>query len=193
MKRIASMTPSEKEKHWTEIIEEARRYPAGVAAYCRDKGVNKNTYYVWFNRLRAKHPEWGVDLVHNPAHKLNRAKAKHAGRSTQVEPKATRRKFTAKQKTRILQETDAAAPGAVAAILRREGIYSSTLQKWRVQREEGSLAEKKRGRKRDSDAARVKELEQEVAKLKWKLKHKDALLDLQKKIAQILETTDNEK
>ena len=52
--------------------------------------------------------------------------------STEVLSKATRRRFTAKYKARILREADASTePGEISALLRREGLYSSHLTNWR--------------------------------------------------------------
>src|SRR6202050_3132330 len=51
-----------------------------------------------------------------------------------------RRTFTAQTKLRVLAETDGAADvGGIGAILRREGLYSSTLTDWRRQRDSGAL------------------------------------------------------
>src|SRR5258708_6619844 len=49
-----------------------------------------------------------------------------------------RRTFTAAYKTRILDEYDAAPAGEKGAILRREGLYDSSVQRWRKQRGEGA-------------------------------------------------------
>ena len=69
----------------------------------------------------------------------------------QVAAKARRRTYTAEYKRRILKEADACtASGAIGALLRREGLYSSHLVEWRRARERGelaALAPKKRGRK----------------------------------------------
>ena len=55
----------------------------------------------------------------------------------EVLAKARRRQFTAEYKKRILAEVDSAAePGAIGAMLRREGLYSSNLTQWRMQREQ---------------------------------------------------------
>jgi len=59
----------------------------------------------------------------------------------QVVAKARRRVFTAEYKRRILTAADACAtPGAVGALLRREGLYSSHLVVWRRARTRGELA-----------------------------------------------------
>ncbi len=67
----------------------------------------------------------------------------------EVVAKATRRRFTAEYKRRILREAEACtAPGAIGVLLRREGLYSSNLTTWRAQRERGELVgltPKKRG------------------------------------------------
>ena len=66
----------------------------------------------------------------------------HAGNmpDPEVPERAKRRSFSAKEKLRILHETDKAPAGQIAAILRREGIYSSQLATWRQQRKDGSIA-----------------------------------------------------
>ena len=108
--------------------------------------------------------------------------------STEVLSKATRRRFTAKYKLRILREVDACTePGEISALLRREGLYSSHLTTWRKAGERGelaALAPKKRGRKakrRDARDAQIAELERENAKLRARLERAEVLLDLQKK------------
>ena len=74
----------------------------------------------------------------------------HAGNmpDPEVPERAKRRSFSAKEKLRILSEVDKAPAGQIAAILRREGIYSSQLATWRKQRKDGSIAglSAKRGR-----------------------------------------------
>ena len=58
----------------------------------------------------------------------------------EVVPKAERRKFTAEYKQRILAEADACTQrGEIGALLRREGLYRSHLDKWREQRRAGAL------------------------------------------------------
>ena len=59
----------------------------------------------------------------------------------EVVDEAKRRAFTAEYKQRVLAEADAAAtqPGAIGALLRREGLYSSHLVTWRRERQAGML------------------------------------------------------
>ena len=69
----------------------------------------------------------------------------------EVPDKARRRRFTAEYKREILRRADACKEtGALGALLRAEGLYSSHLATWRRQRGEAELAgltPKKRGRK----------------------------------------------
>src|SRR5665213_2464558 len=66
--------------------------------------------------------------------------AASASASPELSPRPRRRTFSARDKLRILAETDRAAEtGGVGAVLRREGVYSSTLCDWRRQRDGGSF------------------------------------------------------
>ena len=71
--------------------------------------------------------------------------------STEVSEKATRRRFTAQYKRRIIKEADACIrQGQLGALLRREGLYYSNLDTWRRQAKQGTLdalSSKKRGPK----------------------------------------------
>jgi hypothetical protein len=78
--------------------------------------------------------------------------------------------------------------GQLGALLRREGLYSSSLTLWRRQVAQG-LIPKKRGpvaRKTDPLVRRNAELERENAKLTHKLKQAELIIDVQKKVAELL-------
>jgi transposase-like protein len=68
----------------------------------------------------------------------------------EVKEKAHRRQYSAASKLRILEELDRCSkPGEVGALLRREGLYSSNIIKWRRQPQAGQLkvlSPNKRGR-----------------------------------------------
>ena len=110
----------------------------------------------------------------------------------EVLPKPKRRTFTAQYKARILAEVDACEPGEVGALLRREGLYSSHLSKWRAQRERGAAAglkPKKRGRKRNENQALLDEnklLRQKLKRLEDELRKAQVVIDIQKKVAMLL-------
>ena len=117
----------------------------------------------------------------------------------EVPAKARRRKFTAAYKLDILAQADACTkPGEIGALLRREGLYSSLLSKWREQRAAGALAAlspKKRGRKPrrvDPQAKRVAQLERENARLREKLEKAETIIAVQKKLSQLLESAEDE-
>ena len=75
---------------------------------------------------------------------------------TEVGARPRRRRFSAAYKQSIFEEADRCSdPGAIGALLRREGLYSSNLTTWRRQRQRGELAETKRGRKPASDEAKA--------------------------------------
>src|SRR5439155_18452487 len=78
----------------------------------------------------------------------------------EVVAKAKRRQFTGEYKRKIVREADGCkTPGAIGALLRREGLYSSHLTTWRAARERGELAgaPKKRGCRELPDAVRARD------------------------------------
>jgi transposase len=111
----------------------------------------------------------------------------------EVVPMAERRRFTAEEKLRILEEADACTePGEIGALLRREGIYSSYLSKWRRARDRGqltALGEQQRGRKPAASAALAREvtrLRRENERLQARLDQAEAIIEVQKKLSQLL-------
>jgi transposase len=108
----------------------------------------------------------------------------------EVLEKATRRKFTAEYKLKVLREADACRkPGEVGALLRREGLYTSHLCQWRKERGQGKLFEKKRGpapKEINPLASRLAAIEKENARLKARAERAEALVELQKKVSEIL-------
>ena len=110
----------------------------------------------------------------------------------EVPAKGKRRQFANEYKRRILAEADRCGPGEIAALLRREGLYSSHLASWRGSRDRGELGSatpKKRGPKAkavDPSAKRVADLEREVVKLKARAERAEFLVEMQKKMASLL-------
>ena len=105
--------------------------------------------------------------------------------------KAQRRRFTAAFKLEVLQEADRCTePGSIGALLRRHGLYSSLLTAWRRERDQGALLQlaRKRGRKstRHPLDERVAQLEKENRRLQRRLHQAEAIIDVQKKVAEIL-------
>jgi transposase len=105
---------------------------------------------------------------------------------------ARRRSFTGEYKQRILAELDSAAqPGAVGALLRREGLYSSHLSTWRRERQAGilkGLTPLKRGpkSKRNPQEEKMKKLRRENQRLSEELRKAAIVIDVQKKVGALL-------
>jgi transposase-like protein len=103
-----------------------------------------------------------------------------------------RRRFSAAYKRSILEEADRCTEaGDIGALLRREGLYCSNLTTWRRQRQHGELEGAKRGRKPVSDQAKqVKQLQRENQRLKRKLEQAELVIEVQKKLSQLLGLTE---
>lgn len=113
--------------------------------------------------------------------------------SPELPDRPCRRTFTAKDKLRILADVDrAAATGGIGAVLRREGVYSSTLSDWRRQRDAGAfkaLVPGKRGPKTTEPNpfdAEIALLRKNNARLAQRLTRAEAIIDIQKKVAALL-------
>jgi transposase-like protein len=117
-------------------------------------------------------------------------KSEEEGTQTEVVVKAKRRQHAAEYKLRILREVDQCkGKGEVGALLRREGLYSSLVSKWREQRERGGLtglSEHRRGPKVDANAVELARLQRENQRLQAKLERAELIIDVQKKVARLL-------
>ena len=125
-----------------------------------------------------------------------RSPAASGARLESVSGRRHRRVFTAPEKLRILQAADAALAsgerGALEALLRKRGIYSSLLSSWRAQLEAhgaAGLAARRPGRKSNlTDAERqMAALTKRNEVLERKLHIANALIELQKKACAILD------
>jgi transposase-like protein len=114
--------------------------------------------------------------------------------SPELSDRPRRRVFTAKDKLRILDALDrvAGVSGATGAILRREGVYSSSITEWRRQRAAGAygaLSPAPRGPKPVETnllTADNAELMRENKRLKQRLERAEAVIEIQKKVAVLL-------
>lgn len=108
----------------------------------------------------------------------------------EVPERATRRVFSAQYKLRILAEYERRDRNGRSALLRREGLYTSSISEWRRQREEGALHALggTRGRpptdQRDRDLARLR---QDNARLQLDLAKARRVIDVQRKLSALLE------
>lgn len=110
----------------------------------------------------------------------------------EVMAKPARRRYTAEYKLRVLREAEACkGRGEIGALLRREGLYSSNLTQWRKQCERGELEglSRRRGplpKGKNFLADKVKVLERENARLKARAERAEGLVEIQKKVSEIL-------
>jgi transposase-like protein len=108
----------------------------------------------------------------------------------EVLAKPQRRRFPTEYKLRVLRQYEATPKGERGAFLRREGLYSSHIDTWRklaASGEQESLAPKKRGRKAKPPVdPEMKRLRREVARLQVKLQRAEKVIEVQKKISEIL-------
>jgi len=114
-----------------------------------------------------------------------------------VTGRKTRRRYSRDYKRRILDEADRCTkPGELGALLRREGLYASTLRDFRFQRERGQLdpvsvahqaafkAQLKDERAKERQ--RLTALERENQQLKRQLRQAEIVIEVQKKLSELL-------
>ena len=116
-----------------------------------------------------------------------------SGTDSEVVPRARRRHLSNAEKRRILAAADRCTqPGELGALMRREGVYSSSLSTWRRQREAAdlaALAPQKRGPKPDvnrAEALHIAQLTRERDSFKSQLDKALLVIEVQKKLAALL-------
>ena len=133
-------------------------------------------------------------VLPSPAAERSEAKRSAAAGEGKIMPdpevvvRAQRRQFNADYKKSILAEADSAnAPGAIGAMLRREGLYSSHLTQWRQQRDLG-LSPHRRGPKPKLDPLfeELRKLKHHNDQLTQRLERAELIIDVQKKISLLL-------
>ena len=107
----------------------------------------------------------------------------------------TRRRFPAAFKRQMLANAATCTkPGELGALLRRHGLYSSHLAAWRAAERRGDLARGAPARRRgpvptprDPNVQRVAELERQLARATARAERAEALVEVQKKVAALLD------
>ena len=142
-----------------------------------------------------------MTINHQPKAAMNAAKgsAGAAGPATapaadnEVVARARRRHFSNADKRRILAAADRCTkPGEIGALMRREGVYSSSLSTWRRQRDAVELAAlepQKRGPKADphrGETLRIAQLKRDNERLQDRLRKALLVIEVQKKLAALL-------
>lgn len=133
-------------------------------------------------------PVSGVDRS-APASAGVRREAPETGGGRKSDPEVVagphRRKFTKEYKLRILDQIDQ-GDEKVGMILRREGLYSSSITTWRAWREKMGSPKKVSSENKQihNELAKVR---RENVRLKLKLQKAEGLIELQKKTTELLE------
>jgi len=108
----------------------------------------------------------------------------------EVPARASRRVFSPQYKLKILAEYERLNRDGRFALLRREGLYTSSISEWRRQREQGALhgLGGTRGRPpADPREREVARLRQENARLQSDLAKAHRVIDVQRKLSALLE------
>ena len=110
-------------------------------------------------------------------------------KNPEVTQKAARRRFTSEYKRRIAMEAEnCRQPGEIGALLRREGLYSSVLAGWRRQLREESLSSSEKSNSKPLPAQELARLKRENERLKEKLRQAELIIEVQKKISEMMQT-----
>ena len=116
----------------------------------------------------------------------------HLTPNPEVQPKAERRRFSAEYKRRIVAEAAPCKYGELGSLLRREGLTYTQLINWR-NAAKGELSDKRRGPVANPHRAEMRRLEAENGRLKRQLERAEAIIDAQKKLAALLDSSKEEQ
>ena len=115
-------------------------------------------------------------------------------KNPEVTQKAARRRFTSEYKRGIAMEAEnCRQPGEIGALLRREGLYSSVLAGWRRQLREESLSSSEKSNSKPLPAQELARLKRENERLKEKLRQAELIIEVQKKVSEMMQTPPPEK
>ena len=108
-------------------------------------------------------------------------------------PRPRRRTFTARYKSLIVAEYEAAPHGEKSAVLRREGLYHSHIREWSAARDAGALsgladARTSARRPHRASGSETERLRAQNARLAAQLAQTRAALDIMGKVHVLLET-----
>lgn len=117
-----------------------------------------------------------------------------AGSATEVPVVVRRRQHTTEYKLRVLAEADQCnRPGQLVALARREGLYASTINKWkewrdRMQGQDTQPSSSEKPESYETLRNRLRKAERENKRLELRLKRTEGLLEIQKKASELLES-----
>jgi transposase-like protein len=119
---------------------------------------------------------------------------KKIAKNPEVVEKATRRRFTTEYKERIATEAEQCSkPGELGSLLRREGLYSSTVQRWRRQLQGSSMSPSKKPTRTESPSQEIARLKRQNERLTEKVRQAELIIEVQKKVSELIQTRSPEK
>lgn len=138
-------------------------------------------------------PKLKDPISEDPQSSESQFKENHPALDLPINPEVTpvtgRRRFTAEYKLRILNTLDRCASGSERGeLLRKEGIFSSSVSDWRKARNSGALSALHRipgSKPREPQQTQWSVLEKENADLRARLEQAEAIIDVQKKVSQM--------
>ena len=112
----------------------------------------------------------------------------------EVIERASRRRFTLDYKSRIAAEAEQCSkPGKLGSLLRREGLHSSTVQRWRHQFRKNPLSSSKKPSPQRTPSQEIAYLKRKNERLEEKLRQAELIIDVQKKVSELMQTRSQEK
>lgn len=113
---------------------------------------------------------------------------------TEVVAHTGHRRHTVAYKLKVLETVSvlrSQGNGAIGAYLRKEGLYYSSVRLWQRLQAQGKLTSSHRGSKqksREELLGEIKRLRRHNEQLEKRLKKTELIVDLQKKLSQVLQT-----
>jgi transposase-like protein len=119
---------------------------------------------------------------------------KKVPKSPEVLEKASRRRYTREYKEKMVAEADrCSASGELGALLRREGLYTGAINRWRTEIQESPLSSTKKPKRKETPSQEIARLKQQNARLAEKLRQAELIIDVQKKVSEMIQTRSLEK
>ena len=128
-----------------------------------------------------------------PKHPVGWVDADQVGEQSDPAPRPVRRTFTAEYRAQLVAEYEAAPHGQKSAVLRREGLYHSTVREWMqardaVAREASGPTRRYGGSGRAGGTEDPGKLRAENARLSRELAKSQAVVEIMGKLQGLLET-----
>jgi len=119
---------------------------------------------------------------------------KKVPKSPEVLEKARRRRYPREYKERMVAEADlCVVPGELGALLRREGLYTGAINRWRKELQESSLSSSRKPKRKETPSQEIARLKRQNARLSEKLRQAELIIDVQKKVSEMIQTRSQEK